>query len=100
MAKIGEGHAAAMGRLGLLELRNAAVLSRESVADKELGLYGTSTSGEISAARGGPGSGPEQESAATLTLDDLRGQAKEQGQERGKERERDRGDRDRGVRGR
>ncbi len=39
--KIGQGHAAAMGRLGLRELRNAFNPSRESVADTEMGLYGT-----------------------------------------------------------
>ena len=80
MAKIGEGHLAAMGRLGLKELRNALNPSKESVADTEMGLVGTATQGEIADARGGPGSGPEQES---MTLNDLRSaaqqdQAKEQ----------------------
>lgn len=45
--KIGEGHAAAMFRLGLKELRNAINPSRESVADNEIGLYGSQTQGEI-----------------------------------------------------
>jgi hypothetical protein len=102
--KIGEGHVAAMARLGLKELRNALNPSRESVADQEIGLYGTLTQGEIAKARGGPGQGPEQESTATLSLDDLRAYAKElsqaeergrqQGKEQGKEQaqERDRGD--------
>ena len=63
--KIGAGHAAAMARLGLKELRNAANPSRESVADTEIGLYGTQTQGEIAEARGGPGQGPEQESSGT-----------------------------------
>lgn len=67
---IGEGHVAAMFRLGLKELRNAATPSRESVADTEIGLYGTLTQGEIAQARRGPGAGPEQESK--LSLDDLR----------------------------
>ena len=71
--KIGEGHAEAMLRLGLKELRNAANPSRESIADTEMGLYGTQTQGEIAAARGGPGQGHEQESA--LSLDQLRGEA-------------------------
>jgi hypothetical protein len=88
MAKIGEGHASGMARLGLRELRNAANPSRESVADTELGLYGTATQGEIATARKGPGDGPEQES---LTLESLRGDAgKDQGQDRGMGR--DRGD--------
>jgi len=100
--KIGEGHAGAMFRLGLKELRNALNPSRESVADQEIGLYGTQTQGEIAQARRGPGQGPEQESGArqesnfaTVSLDDLRAYAKElseaqnrsqeQGKEQGKE---------------
>src|SRR5947209_7798748 len=109
--KIGEGHVAAMARLGLKELRNALNPSRESVADQEIGLYGTQTQGEIAQARRGPGQGPEQESGArqessvvTLSLDDIRAYAKElsetqnrsqeQGKEHGKEQsqEHDRGD--------
>jgi hypothetical protein len=105
--KIGEGHAAAMFRLGLKELRNALNPSRESVADNEIGLVGTQTQGEIAQARKGPGQGPEQESAgSTFGLDDLRAYAKElsqaedrsreQGKEQGKEQaqERDRGGRE------
>ena len=45
--KIGAGHVSAMGRLGLRELRNAANPSRESIADNELGLYGTSTPQDV-----------------------------------------------------
>jgi hypothetical protein len=97
--KIGEGHVAAMARLGLKELRNALNPSRESVADQELGLYGTETQGEIAKARRGPGDGPEQESAGkTVSLDDVRAYAKElsqaqdqtrqQGQEQNKDRDR------------
>ena len=78
MAKIGEGHAAAMGRLGLAELRNAFNPSKESVADRDMGLYGQATQGEIANARSGPGDGPEQES---LTMDDLRAAAQEKVQE-------------------
>jgi hypothetical protein len=109
--KIGEGHAGAMFRLGLKELRNALNPSRESVADHEIGLYGTQTQGEIAQARRGPGQGPEQESrdakqespVATLSLDDIRAYAKElseaqdrireQGKEQGKEQSQDRGER-------
>jgi hypothetical protein len=103
--KIGEGHLSAMARLGLKELRNALNPSRESVADQEIGLYGTATQGEIAEARGGPGQGAEQEVAgSTLGLDDLRAYAKElslaedrskdQAKEQGKEQgmDRDRGD--------
>jgi hypothetical protein len=97
--KFGDGHVTAMARLGLKELRNALNPSRESVADQEIGLYGTATQGEIAQARGGPGRGPEQESpGGTLSLDDLRddarqlsqaeGRSKEQGKEYGAERDR------------
>jgi hypothetical protein len=90
--------------LGLKELRNALNPSRESVADQEIGLYGTLTQGEIAQARGGPGQGAEQESPrATLSLDDLRAyakelsQAEERGREQGKEQGKEQGqERDRG----
>ncbi len=94
--KIGAGHLQAMARLGLKELRNAMNPSRESVADTEMGLYGTQTQGEIAEARGGPGQGPEQESSdKPLSMDDLRHEAEKPGrdddhgkeQDRGKERE-------------
>ena len=50
--KIGAGHAAAMGRLGLHELRNA-VMPESNVAQQhgEYGLYGTATPGEVSESR-------------------------------------------------
>jgi hypothetical protein len=80
--KIGAGHVEAMLRLGLKELRNAANPSRESVADTEMGLYGTQTQGEIAQARGGPGQGPEQESSEkTLSLDELRKDAEKRGRD-------------------
>jgi hypothetical protein len=95
--KIGTGHAAAMARLGLKELRNALNPSRESVADNEIGLYGTQTQGEIAEARGGPGQGPEQESSDKLmSLDDLRKDAEKRSRDnddRGKDNDRNR-DRD------
>jgi hypothetical protein len=75
--KIGEGHLAAMARLGVKELRNALNPSRESVADNEIGLVGTATQGEIADARGGPGQGSEQESNGKVGLNDLRAEAKE-----------------------
>jgi hypothetical protein len=88
MAKLGEGHAAAMFRLGLKELRNAANPSRESIADTEIGLYGTQTQGEIAQARKGPSAGPEEES---VSLDQMRKETETQkGNERGG-REQDRG---------
>jgi hypothetical protein len=96
--KIGAGHAEAMLRLGLKELRNAFNPSRESVADTEIGLYGTQTQGEIANARGGPAGGPEQESPdQTLSLAELRRDADTRGRaddERSRENDhnRERGD--------
>ncbi len=90
--KIGAGHVAAMARLGLRELRNAMNPSRESVADNEIGLYGSQTQGEIAAARGGPGSGPEQESSnQKLSLDGLREDAAKRSREEDRGRDDDRG---------
>ena len=86
MAKMGEGHASAMFRLGLKELRNAFNPAKESVADSELGLYGTQTQGEIASARKGPGEGAEQES---MTMEELRSAAKEKAKRN--ENENDRG---------
>src|SRR5580698_6385447 len=93
MAKFGAGHAAAMGRLGLAELRNAMNPSRESVADKEIGLYGTATQGEIAEARGGPGQGHEQEGKSTL--DELRSYSAEKQKEAEQKMEKDSPDQDR-----
>lgn len=45
--KFGAGHASAMVRLGFRELRNAANPSRESIADTEMGLYGSATPQEV-----------------------------------------------------
>jgi len=71
-----------MARLGLRELRNAMNPSRESVADSEIGLYGSLTQGEIAQARGGPGQGPEQEApAGKMSLDDLGSYAKDRAAE-------------------
>jgi hypothetical protein len=99
--KFGEGHVAAMARLGLKELRNALNPSRESVADNEIGLYGTLTQGEIADARDGPGKGKEQESReakqdsrfATVSLDDIRAYAKElaEAQDRSREQAKENG---------
>jgi hypothetical protein len=91
MAKIGEGHAAGMGRLGLKELRNAVNPSRESVADTEVGLYGTATQLEVNQDRGNMGRDSEQE-APRLTKADLKEFAAEKAKqaeaamERGRER--------------
>jgi hypothetical protein len=65
--KIGEGHMEAMGRLGWKELRNAVTPGRESVADTEIGLFGTATQGEIAQDRGSYGLDAEQEQMAGMT---------------------------------
>jgi hypothetical protein len=95
--KFGAGHVEAMARLGLKELRNAANPSRESIADTEVGLYGSLTQGEIAQARSGPGDGPEQESAGkTMSLEELRDDAEKRGRDddrgKGDDRGQDRGD--------
>ena len=104
--KFGEGHAAAMFRLGLKELRNVFNPSRDSVADHEIGVFGTLTQGEIADARDGPGSGSNQESRRDkFSLDDLRtfakelSQAEDRGREQGREQVREQGrERERGGR--
>ena len=89
MAKIGEGTLSAMGRLGLKEIRNAINPSKESVADNEVGVYGTATQGEIASARSGVGAGPEQEGT---TMENLKAEAKAKESEKGMEgKELDRG---------
>ncbi|MGV2336344.1 MAG UNVERIFIED_CONTAM: hypothetical protein LVR18_20295 [Planctomycetaceae bacterium] len=87
--KIGEGHAAAMGRLGLKELRNAFTPARESVADNEIGVFGTATQGEIADARGEPDHA-DMSQGSGLSLEDLRAYAKQLALTDGKGREPDR----------
>lgn len=49
--KIGAGHAAAMGRQGLNELRGAVFNESNVAQNPEYGLYGTLTPGEVAADR-------------------------------------------------
>ena len=66
--------------------------SRESVADAEIGLYGTQIQGEIAEARNGPDQNPEQESRDKgLSLGELHEDA-----QRRRDDDRGRGD-DRGA---
>ncbi len=51
--KIGDGHAAAMARLGLRELRAAMYPSGNVAQQPEYGLYGSLTPAEIRDQRGG-----------------------------------------------
>jgi len=61
MAKIGEGHVAAMGRQGLRELRSALYPESNVAQQPEYGLYGTRTPGEVAEARRDDGRGFEEE---------------------------------------
>lgn len=49
--KIGDGHAAAMARLGLRELRGAMYPGGNVAQHSEYGLYGTMTPGEVAESR-------------------------------------------------
>lgn len=88
--RIGDGHASAMLRLGLKELRNAANPSRESVSATDQGLYGEVTPGEIDRTRGegdDPLHGP-------MTMKDLQAAAQEKTKDEGRgmeEQQRSRG---------
>lgn len=53
MAKIGDGHLAAMARQGLRELRAAFYPDSNIASQTEYGIYGTRTPGEVAEAREG-----------------------------------------------
>jgi hypothetical protein len=79
-AKIGAGHASGMARKGLTEL--GAYLPAFNQAGtqtvEDMAIWPNQTQGEIAGLRGGPGSGPEQESVnRKMTLSELRGYADE-----------------------
>ena len=69
--KIGAGHASAMLRLGFRELRNAANPSRDSIADTEMGLYGTRTPGEVAEIRNPETKSQTYEQERTTTTPEL-----------------------------
>ena len=84
--EVGYGHLAAMARLGMAELRQAASFGAGSVEQPTPpGIFGLPTQGEIAQARGGPGAGPHQE--GKMSLDDLRGYAQDRAQEAEKKME-------------
>jgi len=87
MAKIGEGHLGAMGRLGLKEFTHLTLpaFPQGQHIIEEPGLFGNPTQGEVASARDGPGSGHDQESK--LSMSDLRGYAEARTQEANKEME-------------
>src|ERR1700678_3002478 len=66
--RIGDGHASAMTRLGIAELRNAFNPSRESVADRDMGLYGSATPGQVDQSRQEVGNGPGRDSLAEIRV--------------------------------
>lgn len=64
--KIGAGHAEAMVRLGLKELRAAFYPESNVAQPAEYGLYGTRTPGEVAESRKDTGLDLEQEKDTTL----------------------------------
>jgi hypothetical protein len=74
--KIGEGHAAAMGRLGWKEVRVLGSFQESNVAQpSELGLYGNATPGEIAEARRPNDRDPEEEPRSDSVLEERLRQA-------------------------
>lgn len=64
--KIGAGHASAMFRLGLSELRGAVYPDSNVAQPTEYGLYGTRTPGEVAESRRDVELDLEQERESTL----------------------------------
>lgn len=89
--KIGAGHAAAMARLGLRELRDAMYLDSNVAQYPELGTFGTLTPQEILAGKRDAGAKQEQEPEQDSILDErMREAEKREGPEPdSKELERD-----------
>lgn len=75
--KIGEGHAAAMGRQGLRELRGALYAESNVAQQPEYGLYGTRTPGEVAEARRSDERDMEEEKDRSPVQDRLRAIEKE-----------------------
>ena len=65
-SKIGAGHAAAMARMGLAELRQAAYPESNVAQQAEYGLYGTRTPGEVAESRRETSLDLEQEKDSVL----------------------------------
>jgi hypothetical protein len=86
--KIGEGHAAAMGRLGLRELRELGNPGGNVTQASEYGLYGSATPGEVAESRRHDLYGEQESPDRDSVLADRLQQAKDR-------EVRDRDDRDR-----
>ena len=64
--KIGEGHTAAMLRLGLKELRGGLYPESNVAQPSEYGLYGTKTPGEVAESRRGSELNLEEEKGSVV----------------------------------
>lgn len=82
MGKIGDGHASAMLRQGVKELRSAMYTQSNVASPTEYGMYGTMTPGEVSQSREGAME-PDEERMATASIVESRvQQSKDRVQER------------------
>jgi hypothetical protein len=88
--KIGAGHASAMARLGLKELRSAAYPESNVAQPSEYGLYGTRTPGEVAEARRSDERDLEEEKPKDSIIDDRLQQAESRCDDRGEEKQMDR----------
>jgi hypothetical protein len=84
--KMGEGHASAMWRQGLRELRNVFYPESNVSQQLEYGLYGTRTPGEVAEARNSDTRDLEDERRAESILDRKLRELDQRHQEPGKER--------------
>jgi hypothetical protein len=75
--KIGAGHAGAMGRLGLRELRSSFYPDSNVAQHSEYGLYGTLTPGEVAEGRRADDLDQEQENSRGSIVDDRLQQGKD-----------------------
>jgi len=84
-SKVGKGHAAAMGRLGLRELRGALYTGSNVAQSPELGEFGTQTPGEVAEARRADDRDLEEETPRSSLVDDRLRQAERGHEDRGVE---------------
>jgi hypothetical protein len=82
--KIGEGHASAMFRQGLRELRGALYPESNVAQPAEYGLYGTKTPGEVAEARRADERDPDEEPAREGVLDKWMGRTREGREDQGR----------------
>lgn len=90
--KIGAGHASAMGRQGLRELRGALYPESNVAQQPEYGLYGTRTPGEVAESRRADEKSMEEEPGQGSVLQDTLQKAEQSrdiGEDPSKGRDRD-----------